>query len=171
MDLIAYGKVVKPHGLTGEVKVLPFSGETSSFKNFYNLYISKKIDNPNKFIISRSRNQKGSIIVKLEGIDTIDDAEKLKGLMVFIDKKELPEKADDEYYWFELEGLQVNNLQGESLGSVVRLMETGANDVLVIKEENATQEVLIPYVKEQVIKQVDLSNRTITVDWLKEYSV
>jgi 16S rRNA processing protein RimM len=74
MELIAYGKVVKPHGLSGEVKVLPFSGEFSSFKNFINLYISLEKNNPPKFIISRSRNQKNYIIVKLEGIDSIDDA-------------------------------------------------------------------------------------------------
>ena len=107
MEFIAYGKVLKPHGLSGEVKVLPFSGDTGSFKNFSSLYISKDNNNPPKFSISRSRKHKNTVIVKLESVDSIDDAEPLKGMTVFIDKSELPEKDDDEYYWFELIGLEV----------------------------------------------------------------
>ena len=111
------------------------------------------------------------IIAKLKHIDDRTHAETLKGAEIWVTKTTLSELADDEYYWFELEGLQVNNLQGEILGSVVRLMETGANDVLVVKDKIDQQEILIPYIKEQVVKQVDISNRTIIVDWLREYSV
>ena len=111
------------------------------------------------------------IIAKLKHIDDRTHAETLKGAEIWVAKTTLSDLAEDEYYWYELEGLQVSNLQGETLGQVLRLMETGANDVLVVKNETEKQEILIPYIKEQVIKQVDLSNRVITVDWLKEYSV
>ncbi|MEM7401586.1 MAG: ribosome maturation factor RimM [Pseudomonadota bacterium] len=113
----------------------------------------------------------GGIIVKLKHIDDRTHAETLKGAEIWVAKSSLSDLSDDEYYWFELEGLQVNNLQGELLGQVVKLMETGANDVLVVKDVNAKQEILVPFIKEQVIKQVDIRNKTITVDWLKEYSV
>ena len=123
------------------------------------------------FELQEGKPHGGGIIAKLKYVDDRTHAETLKGSEIWVAKSTLSELSDDEYYWFELEGLQVNNLQGELLGSVARLMETGANDVLVVKDEHTKQEILIPYVKEQVIKQVDIRNKTITVDWLKEYSV
>lgn len=161
MNLIAYGKVIKPHGLSGEVKVLPFSGEFSSFKNFNNLYISLEINNPTKFTISRSRNQKGNIIVKLEGIDTIDDAERLKSLMVFIDKKELPEKEDDEYYWFELIGMEVFNNEDKLIGKVKDIIDNTAQPILVIN--NDSEEYLVPFV-EKFVEDIDLTNSKIVIN-------
>jgi len=161
MELIAYGKVVKPHGLSGEVKVLPFSGEFSSFKNFINLYISLEKNNPPKFIISRSRNQKNYIIVKLEGIDSIDDAEHLKGLTIFIDKKELPLKEEDEYYWFELIGMNVFNNENILIGKVKDIIDNTAQPVLVIK--NNSEEYLVPMV-EKFVEDIDLVNSKIVIN-------
>ena len=137
-------------------------------------YISWELRAPKgveTFELQEGKPHGGSIIAKLNHVDDRTHAETLKGAEIWVAKSKLSELSDDEYYWFELEGLQVSNLQGVILGTVVRLMETGANDVLVVKDESAKQEILIPYVKEQVIKQVDVSNKTITVDWLKEYSV
>lgn len=161
MDLIAYGKVIKPHGLSGEVKVLPFSGEFSSFKNFSKLYISLENINPPKFTISRSRNQKNHIIVKLKNIDSIDEAEKLKGLMVFIDKEELPEKEEDEYYWFELIGMDVFNTEDELIGKVKDLMDNSAQPILVIK--NNSDEILVPMV-DKFVKDIDTKNSKIVIN-------
>ncbi len=161
MDLIAYGKVIKPHGLSGEVKVLPFSGEFSSFKNFSKLYISLENNNPPKFTISRSRNQKNHIIVKLKDIDSIDEAEKLKGLMVFIDKEELPEKEEDEYYWFELIGMDVFNTEDELIGKVKDLMDNSAQPILVIK--NNSDEILVPMV-DKFVKDIDTKNSKIVIN-------
>ena len=161
MEFIAYGKVTKPHGLSGEVKVLPFSGEKSSFNNFSNLYISKEINNPPKFIISRSRNQKNHIIVKLQGIDSIDDAETLKGLTVFVDKEELPEKGEDEYYWFELLGMDVFNKEGELIGKVKEILDNTAQPVLVIT--NNDNEYLVPLV-DKFVESIDLKKSKIIIN-------
>ena len=161
MDLIAYGKVIKPQGLSGEVKVVPFSGEFSSFENFKNLYISQEIYNPPRFVISRSRNQKNNIIVKLQGIDSIDDAERLKGLTVFIDKKELPKKADDEYYWFELIGMDVYNNEDKLIGKVKDIIDNTAQPILVIN--NNSEEYLVPLV-EKFVEDIDLTNSKIVIN-------
>ncbi len=161
MELIAYGKVIKPHGLSGEVKVLPFSGENSSFKNFSNIYISKEIKNPPKFVISRSRNQKNHIIVKLENIDSIDDAERLKGLTVFINREELPEKEDDEYYWFELIGMEVFNQNDELIGKVKEIIDNTAQPILVIN--NKSDEYLVPMV-DKFVESIDLENSKIVIN-------
>ncbi len=161
MDLIAYGKVIKPHGLSGEVKVLPFSGEFSSFKNFSTLYISQEIKNPPKFEISRSRNQTNHIIVKLQGIDSIEDAQRLKGLTVFINKEELPEKEEDEYYWFELIGMDVFDMDGKQIGKVKDIIDNTAQPLLVIK--NNSDEYLVPLV-EKFVEDIDLTNSKIVIN-------
>ncbi len=109
------------------------------------------------------------IIAKLKNVDDRTHAETLKGAEIWVAKAELSVLAEDEYYWFELKGLKVENLEGEALGQVTKLMETGANDVLVVMDELDKQEILIPYIKEQVIKRVDLEEKTIIVDWQKDY--
>jgi len=109
------------------------------------------------------------IIAKLKNVDDRTFAETLKGADIWVAKADLLELDENEYYWFELEGLSVINMEGETLGYVQKLMETGANDVLVVVNAADKQEILIPYVKEQVIKQVDVEQKTITVDWHKSY--
>ena len=109
------------------------------------------------------------IIAKLKNVDDRTLAETLKGADIWVAKADLLELDENEYYWFELEGLSVINMEGETLGYVQKLMETGANDVLVVVNAADKQEILIPYVKEQVIKQVDVEQKTITVDWHKNY--
>ncbi len=161
MKFIAYGKVLKPHGLSGEVKVLPFSGDTGSFKNFSSLYISKVNNNPPKYSISRSRNHKNTVIVKLDSIDSIDDAEPLKGLTVFIDKRELPEKDDDEYYWFELIGLEVLDSDNNKIGKVKEIIDNTAQPILVI--QNDSEEYLVPLV-DKYVEVIDLENSKIIVN-------
>ena len=161
MEFIAYGKVLKPHGLSGEVKVLPYSGDTDSFKNFSSLYISKENENPPKLSISRSRKHKNTVIVKLESIDSIDDAEPLKGLTVFIDKSELPEKDDDEYYWFELIGLEVLDTDNNSIGKVKEIIDNTAQPILVIQSNS--EEYLVPLV-DKFVEVIDLENSKIIVN-------
>ena len=109
------------------------------------------------------------IIAKLKNIDDRTHAETLKGADIWVAKADLLELEENEYYWFELEGLGVINTEGETLGHVKKLMETGANDVLVVLNTIDKQEILIPYITEQVIKQVDLEQKTIIVDWQKHY--
>ena len=113
MKLIAYGKILKPHGLKGEVKVLPYSGESENFKNFKSIYISLDNNGPKKYSISGKKFQKNQIIVKFSEIENKEDAESLRGKEVFVDKQQLPSTEDDEYYWFELIGLDVYMI-GES---------------------------------------------------------
>jgi len=111
------------------------------------------------------------IIAKLKNVDDRIYAEMLKGADIWVAKADLVELDENEYYWFELEGLKVVTIKGEYLGHVKKLMETGANDVLVVMNATDKQEIFIPYIKEQVIKKVDLEQKTITVDWQKDYLV
>ena len=101
-------------------------------------------------------------MVNLKGIDDRNKAEELVNFEISIASDALPELEDGDFYWHQLEGLQVVNLEGQLLGKVDHLLETGANDVMVVKGE---QERLIPFVMERVVLGVDLDKGEIEVDW------
>lgn len=110
-----------------------------------------------------------SIIVKLYGVDTRNDAEQLRESEIWIATTELAKLSSGEYYWYQLTGLEVVTLQGLSLGVISRLIETGANDVLVVRKNTDSQEILIPYVPKEIIIDVDLEQKKMTVDWQADY--
>ena len=87
---------------------------------------------------------------------------------IAINREQLPRPEAGEYYWQDLTGLQVRTVNDVDLGKVTGLMETGANDVLVVKAEDG-RERLIPFIREQVVTQVDLEAGTMTVDWDPEF--
>lgn len=122
-----------------------------------------------QYQLQQGKLHSNGIVIKFKYIDDRNQAALFKGSEIWVAKSELSDLNDDEFYWFQLEGLQVENIQGEVLGKVTRMMETGANDVMVVKDAAAKEEILIPYVREQVIKQVSLEQKTITVDWQKDY--
>ena len=109
-----------------------------------------------------------AITAKLEGIDDRTGAEMLRGCDVAVTREALGEAGEGEYFWVDLEGLEVVNRQGESLGRVDGLTRGGGADVLVVKGED--RERLIPFVADYVI-QVDREAKRITVDWEAGYDV
>ena len=107
----------------------------------------------------------GQDVVANLGFDNRDQAIESKGQILAVDRKELPQLEDNEYYWDDLIGLSVYDLQQQNLGIVTELIETGANDVLVVSGE---KDRLIPYIP-QVIVKIDLTGKRIEVDWDKEF--
>lgn len=106
--------------------------------------------------------QSKAVIAQLEGIRDRDEAMLLRGSLIAVPRDQLPQTEDDEFYWNDLIGLTVQNLEGETLGSVTRLMETGAHDVLVVEREG--RECLIPFVS-VYIQEVKLDESRMIVDW------
>ena len=98
----------------------------------------------------------------LQGVDTRDAAEALRGAEVLVDRAALPPAGMDEWYWADLEGLDVRNLEGALLGRVSGLMATGANDVLIVEGERRR---LIPFLPGSRVREVDLQGRRLIVDW------
>jgi 16S rRNA processing protein RimM len=118
-----------------------------------------------KQLAAGSRHGKG-VIARLADCENRDQAQALMGCEIGIRRDQLPGTAPGEYYWRDLQGLTVVTIKGELLGTVDHLIETGANDVLVVKGE---RERLIPFVLDQVIVNVDLDKREIQVDWDKGF--
>jgi 16S rRNA processing protein RimM len=106
------------------------------------------------------------LIAKIAGIDDRDAAAELIGAMIEVPRSELPPLAPDEFYWADLEGLAVINRAGERLGTVSRVMATGANDVLILDGSAAR---MIPFVANGIVLRVDLAAGEIVVDWDQSY--
>lgn len=103
-----------------------------------------------------------TVIVHFDGVDDRDQAEKLVDCEIAVERDAMPAADDGSYYWADLEGLRVEHSDGTNLGHVAYLMETGANDVLVVQGE---EERLIPFIRDEVILGVDLDEGVINVDW------
>jgi len=117
----------------------------------------------------RGRRSGKNLVASLVGIETREQAEALAGLTICINREQLPEAVQGEYYWDDLVGLMVNNLEGVTLGKVDHLLETGANDVLVLVPageagDESERERLVPWI-DDVIVSVDLENGSLTVNW------
>jgi len=162
---IVVGKVAGAYGVRGWLKIFPFTESKKNILGFNRWSVDKHNDGrPVK--MSHGKVHGKFVVVQLEGVDSREQAEGLKGSLVSIEKTDLKKLEKDEFYWTDLIGLSVRNLSGVEFGQVESLMETGANDVLVIEGE---RERLVPFILEQVIKSVDLDNELIVVDWDSEF--
>nr|WP_207161439.1 ribosome maturation factor RimM [Rhabdochromatium marinum] len=112
-------------------------------------------------VLQGQRHGKG-LIARLQACDDRDQAQALVGHEISVWRSQLPAPAADEFYWTDLEGLAVETVSGQPLGAVHHLLATGANDVLVVRGE---RERLIPFVWEQVIRELDFAQGRISVDW------
>lgn len=164
-DYIVIGKVAGVFGVKGWLKVQSFTEPRENLLSYKVWHLRKANDVKTLQLQSGQLHGKGTI-VKLNGIDDRDQAALLSGWEVLLERSQLPPAGPGEYYWADLEGLQVETIQGVQLGKVDYLMETGANDVLVVKGE---RERLIPFLREQTIIAVDLSLGKIIVDWDPEF--
>lgn len=154
------GQIVNTNGLKGIVKVKPFTDDIKEFETFENIYIQKK-DELIEFKIESVRFAKNMVFLKLQGIDDINAAEKLRNLYIKISRDALPKLPENSYYIVDLLQCEVITIEGETLGKMDDVFNTGSNDVYVVKNEDGKQ-ILLPAIKE-VIKNVDIPNKKITV--------
>lgn len=162
------GKLGSTYGIRGWLRVYSSTEQAESIFDYQPWFLKIKGQwQPTELENWRYHNH--DFLVKLKGIDDRESAQTLANIEIGVDLAVFPELEDGDYYWHDLIGCQVVNLKGYNMGEVVELMETGSNDVLVVraseKDAYAKQERLIPYIDEQVVKRVDLSTKTITVDW------
>jgi 16S rRNA processing protein RimM len=147
------GKVVKPHGTRGEVKVYTFSESPDNLKLYKSLVLQKPgAGGTEIYSLVKSRSQGKQAIVQLQGVNSRDEAEALQGSQVWLDRSEFPDLEPGEYYWHQFVGLQAVTDTGIPLGRISGLFATKAHDVMVIA--GAKREYMIP-VKDEIIKQVD----------------
>jgi len=158
-------KIGAPYGVRGWVKVFSFTEQADGLLDYDPWYFkAASVDGKTWAIapVIEAKNHGKGLVAKFKGCDDRDAAARLNGREIAIRRDQLPPTADGEYYWGDLQGLEVLTTEGVSLGKVDHLLETGANDVLVVKGE---RERLIPYVTGPIVKKVDLDAGTLHVDW------
>ena len=158
------GKINGFFGLQGWVKVFSYTSPRSNILN-YSPWSIKFEDIFQEIDVIKGREQSKTIVAHIKGIDNREDSQKFIGKDVYIDKDKLPELKEGKYYWHELIGFKVINKNQENLGVVDYFVETGANDVLVVRGK---KEHWIPYIEPFLIS-IDAQNKEILVDWDKDF--
>jgi 16S rRNA processing protein RimM len=168
-DLAQVGYISGAFGVTGSIRVTPFSHDADALLSVKTWWLDKPSLQSVK--IRTAKMHGGEVVAQIVGMLDRNAAEALKGAAVFIPRSDFPALPENEYYWTDLIGLDVVNLQGEALGRVTDMMHNGAQSILRIAPVDpgaGVDERLIPFV-DHFVKTVDLAGKTITVDWGLDY--
>lgn len=162
--MVVLGRVIAPYGVRGWLKIHPLGDDPESWRGMPQWWLGPFNDGRTwqPYSLEAFRPHASGWIAKFKGIDDRSGAEKLDGWYAGVPREALPQTDRDEYYWTDLIGLAVRNEQGKLLGTVDTLVETGAHQVLVVKDGETTR--LLPFVG-QVVKEVDVDGRVMRVDW------
>lgn len=163
---IVVGEISGVFGIKGWVKVYSFTEPRENILNYSPWILRKGSDLKTLEVLDGSLQGK-AVVASLSGITDRDIAASLGGYEIVIDAGMLPEPEEGEYYWRDLIGLKVETEQGVTLGLVDYLLETGANDVLIVKD--GEKERLIPFLQGQFVKKIDLESSLMIVDWDPEF--
>jgi 16S rRNA processing protein RimM len=167
---VVMGRIGAPWGLKGWVKLFSFADPLDNLLEYQQFYV-QGANGLETLEFAEMKEHGKSFVGRVKGCEVREAAALYTGKELLLAKAELP-NLDEGYYWYQLEGLRVQTLSGQDLGTVQYLMETGANDVLVVRGDEQSvdrEERLLPYVEEAVVKSVDLAKAVILVDWDKEY--
>ena len=158
---IHVGKISGVFGIKGWIKVFSFTDRKENILSYSPWLLKKGTDSKTVAVID-GKLQGKAIVAQLDGINDRDEAASLMGWDIFITPDQLPKAEKDEYYWSDLIGLAVETNLGIQLGVVESLLETGANDVVIVKGE---RERVIPFLQGQTIISIDLAAGKMVVDW------
>jgi 16S rRNA processing protein RimM len=163
--LVVIGRVAGVYGVRGWIKIISATEPPEAILQYPSWRVRAGSEWRAMALTAGRRHGKG-MLAHLANCDDRDAARTLVGAEIAVPRAELPDPGPDNFYWADLEGLTVRTEAGIELGVVDHLLETGANDVLVVKGE---KERLIPYVRDEVVTGIDLDQGVITVDWDPEF--
>lgn len=163
--IISLGKISGIFGVNGRVKVFSYTDPRENILQ-YSPWILQRNGQQKEINVIGGNRQGKTLVAQLQGIESREAAQLLNGWEIVINASQLPEPGADEYYWVDLVGLQVETKDGEQLGVVDYLLETGANDVLVVKSD---RERLIPFIQGQTVLNIDLAAGRMVVEWDPEF--
>ncbi|MBU1188611.1 MAG: ribosome maturation factor RimM [Gammaproteobacteria bacterium] len=181
-EYVVIGAIIGVYGIKGWVKVRSWTRPAENIVDYQPWLLTRKVvghagdsgssnadfrsEDLYPVTLQQQRSHGDRFMVKLDGTEQREQAQALVGRQIVVARSQLPTANDNEYYWSDLIGLAVENLAGVKLGKVTGLLETGANDVLVVQGE---RERLLPYLMEQVVQRIDLEQGTMLVDWDEDF--
>lgn len=168
--MIVLGRIAAPYGVKGWVKLHPFGDDPVAWGEMPRWWLGKTPDTDDwqALMLKELRPHGKGVVARFEGVDDRTAAEKLEGMYFAAPRDQLPATEKDEFYWGDLIGLEVVNEANECLGKVASLIESGAHQVLVVRDEAAEKEHLLPFVAE-VVKDVAVAAGRIRVAWGKDW--
>lgn len=156
------GKIVNTHGVRGEVKIIPLTDDPKRYNKLKSAYISSEIsENMQKYTFEGVKYHKKFVILKIKDINDANEAEKLKGKFIIIDRKDAVKLPKDSFFICDLINCEVYDENDNKLGKLIDVIKTGSNDVYVVRDENK-KEILIPALK-SVVKEVSVEDKKIIV--------
>jgi 16S rRNA processing protein RimM len=162
--LVVMGRVVAPFGVKGWMKVQSFAAEPGALPAQSRWWLHLR-DGWKEFSVPEARVHGVGVVAKVEGFETPEAVAALGRVDVAVPRDSLPPAPEGEYYWFDLVGVRVENLSGETLGVVATVMDNGAQSVLEVEGDRRQ---LIPFV-DPILRRVDLGTGVIVVDWGSDY--
>ena len=157
MDYVVIGRVIDTFGVRGELKVIPFAPE-EIFEDLKKVYLKRVGGGYVPFKVEGVRRHKSFFLLKLKGYDSLSEAEQFKGAHLFLPEKDLPERGEEEFYAYELVGMEVWTDKGRRLGRIKRVEDFGVYDMLILEDEKT----MIPFVGD-IVLSVDREKKKIEV--------
>lgn len=165
---VVLGKVGAPYGIKGWLKLTPYTDNPEGIFDYETLYVQLN-GQWQQHQVAQWRRHNNGLVFKFDAVDDRNQAQVYTNAEIAVAEEDLPELEEDEFYWRDLIGLEVTNENGYQMGQVIDLLETGSNDVLVVRAKPSDAfgktERLIPFLTDQVIKEIDQQTKTIVVDW------
>ncbi|MDR1702226.1 MAG: ribosome maturation factor RimM [Sporomusaceae bacterium] len=162
-ELFFVGKIIAPHGVRGDVRIIPLTDFPERFASLKEVYL----DDAQVAVIEQVRPHQNFFLVKFKGVETMDAAETLRGKLLKVRREDLVPLPEGHYYIFDIIGLKVFTETDELLGEITDVLETGSNDVYVVEQQGKPQ-LLLPALKE-VVKKIDLENKRVIVRLQEEW--
>lgn len=165
-NYLKVGQILKPHGVRGEVKVYPLTDDYKRYTKLKSVFTTKDEVKFDSIEIESVKFVKEFPVIKLKGINTVNDAEKLRQEYIYVDRDNAVKLPDDAYFIADLIGMNVITDEGEELGVLVSVFPTGSNDVYEVKSPNHKKNILLPAIKD-VILDIDIEARIMKVHILE----
>jgi 16S rRNA processing protein RimM len=160
-DVVLIGKIVGAHGLKGTCRIQSYAESLEIFESGTALLVSSPDGSENRYEIDWIKSHSRGALLSLKEVTGVDQAKSLIGSELYIEKAELPELESGTYYWFDLIGVNVYSADDRYIGRLDSIIETGANDVYVVK--NADKEILVPAL-ESVVRSIDIESKKMRVE-------
>ena len=164
---VLIGRIVGLYGVQGWLKIESWAEPRMKIFDYQPWLLSTESGTETQIAGAKGRQQGKGMVAQLPGIDDREQAAALIGMDIHVAREQLPPPGKDEYYWVDLEGLEVVTTEDVPLGRVSHLFATGANDVVVVRD--GARERLIPFIQGSYVRSVDISAKRMVVDWDPEF--
>jgi len=162
---VLLGRVIGAFGVRGEIKLESFTEPRAQILNYQPWILRDARGDERELSGVRGRETAKGIVARFPEVEDRDAAEALRGCELYVPRAVLPPPGEGEFYWADLEGLRVETVEGVALGTVSHMLATGANDVVVVRDGDDGRERMIPFVRPDYVRDIDLQAGTMVVDW------